>query len=318
MVNTVQPIEKLIAEHERCKKIYDKALLEFEMDGYDVYNCSLPFEYEGKTYVWGRVEKREEWATSVTMLFEKSPNGKFVRTPNVEALPLEDPFMTMIHGEYVLGGSHVVKEKGKIKTYYVYFYRGVTPFNLKYFTTGPDYMKDIRLVELEGGKIGVFSRPKNQEIIDTYGTVSQIGFTCIDSLDDLDAEVIENAPYIPEIFAPKEWGGVNQAISLGDGKIGLIGHQSYNWYEDGQEYPVYVNTAIVYDYVRKQISEKKVIGVREDYPHTESKLKALCKCAFTTGILFTDGETVELYSGLSDVGQGVIVIPNPFQNLQNA
>ena len=318
MVNTVQPIEKLIAEHERCKKIYDKALLEFEMDGYDVYNCSLPFEYEGKTYVWGRVEKREEWATSVTMLFEKSPNGKFVRTPNVEALPLEDPFMTMIHGEYVLGGSHVVKEKGLIKTYYVYFYRGTTPFNLKYFTTGPDYMKDIRLVELEGGKIGVFSRPKNQEIIDTYGTVSQIGFTCIDSLDDLDAEVIENAPYIPEIFAPKEWGGVNQAIFLGDGKIGLIGHQSYNWYEDDQEYPVYVNTAIVYDYIRKQISEKKVIGVREDYPYTESKLKALCKCAFTTGILFTGGETVELYSGLSDVGQGVIVIPNPFQNVQNA
>ena len=142
--------------------------------------------------------------------------------------------------------------------------------------------------------------------------------TCIDSLDDLDAEVIENAPYIPEIFAPKEWGGVNQAIFLGDGKIGLIGHQSYNWYEDDQEYPVYVNTAIVYDYIRKQISEKKVIGVREDYPYTESKLKALCKCAFTTGILFTGGETVELYSGLSDVGQGVIVIPNPFQNVQNA
>ena len=316
MVENVRPIEELISNHENSRTIYNRELLEFDIDGYDVYNCSLPFEYEGKTYVWGRVEKREEWATSISVLFEKSASGKFVRTPNVESLPIEDPFMVKIHGEYVLGGSHVVKERGKIKTYYVYFYRGKTPFSLKYFTTGPDYMKDIRLVELEDGRIGLFSRPRCQEIMDTYGTESQIGFTIIDSLDDLDAEAIENAKYIPGIFAPKEWGGINQAISFGNGQIGLIGHQCYNLYQDGIEYPVYVNTAIVYDYVSKRISEKKVIGVREDYPPTESKLKALCKCAFTTGILLKDSETVQLYSGLSDVGQGMIEIPNPFKNVK--
>lgn len=314
MINKVRPIETLISDYENNKRIYDKALLEFEIEGYDVYNCSLPFVFEGKTYVWGRVEKREEWATSLTMLFEKSKSGKFVRTPNVEALPLEDPFMVKIKDEYVLGGSHVVKERGLIKTYYVYFYRGKTPFSLKYFTTGPDYMKDIRLVELEDGKIGIFSRPRCKKIMEEYGTESQIGFTIIDSLDELSAEVIENAEYIPEIFAAKEWGGVNQAISFAGGKIGLVGHQCYNLYQDGEEYPVYVNTAIVYDYKNKRIHEKKVIGVREDYPPTESKLKTLCKCAFTTGILFTnDADNVELYSGLSDVGQGVIVIPNPFK-----
>lgn len=318
MVNNVKPIEELISNHETSKIIYNRGLLEFDVNGYDVYNCSLPFEYEGKIYVWGRVEKREDWATSLTMLFEKSESGKFVRKAGVEALPIEDPFMVKIHGEYVLGGSHVVKEKGLIKTYYMYFYRGKSPFALKYFTTGPDYMKDIRLVELEDGRIGLFSRPRCQAIIDEYGTESQIGFTIVDSLDDIDAEVIENAEYIPGIFAPKEWGGINQAISFGDGQIGLIGHQSYNLYQEGVEYPVYVNTALVYDYINKRIFDKKVIGVREDYPPTESKLKTLCKCAFTTGILLKNDDTVELYSGLSDVGEGVIEIPNPFKGVKCA
>ena len=317
MVNNIKPIEELISNHEHSKKIMQKNLLVFDIHGYDVYNCSLPFEFEGKTYVWGRVEKREEWATSMTMLFEKSENGTFVRTAGVEALPLEDPFLVKIHGEYVLGGSHVVKECGLIKTYYVYFYRGKSPFSLRYFTTGPDYMKDIRLVELEDGRIGVFSRPRCQAIMDEYGTESQIGFTIINTLDELSAQVIESAEYIPGIFAPKEWGGINQAISFGNGKIGLIGHQCYNLFKDGNEYPVYVNTCILYDYKNKSIHDKKVIGVREDYPDTESKLKTLCKCAFTTGILFKDGDdgdSVELYSGLSDVGQGMIVIPNPFKD----
>lgn len=316
MTNNVKPIEELISNYETSKIIYKKGLLEFDVDGYDVYNCSLPFEFEGKIYVWGRVEKREDWATSLTMLFEKSDGGKFVRKAGVEALPIEDPFIVKIHDEYVLGGSHVVKEKGLIKTYYMYFYRGKSPFSLKYFTTGPDYMKDIRLVELEDGRIGLFSRPRCQAIIDEYGTESQIGFTIVNSLDEIDAEVIENAEYIPGIFAPKEWGGINQAISFGDGQIGLIGHQCYNLYQDDLEYPVYVNTAIVYDYINKRISEKKVIGVREDYPPTESKLKTLCKCAFTTGILLKTDNRVELYSGLSDVGEGMIEIPNPFKGVK--
>ena len=316
MTEKLRPIEELITEYIRTRKVYNRDLFKFDISDFDVYNCSVPFEYDGKTYVWGRVEKREEWATSLTMLFEKRSDGIFERAKGVEALPLEDPFMVKIKGEYVLGGSHVVKERGLIKTY-VYFYRGKSPFSLKYFTTGPDYMKDIRLVELDDGRIGVFSRPRCQEIMDKYGTESQIGFTMIDSLDDLTAEVIENAEYIPEVFAPKEWGGVNQAINLGGGNIGVIGHQCYNLYKDGKEYPVYVNTSFVYDSKTHSIINKKVIGVREDYPDTCSKVPTLCHCAFTSGIEILSKEKVKLYSGLSDVGQGYIEINNPFGNINN-
>lgn len=288
-------------------------VLRFYMpDGRDVYNCSTPFTYEGKTYIWGRVEKRSDWATSVTFLFEQQQDGTYVRANGVDAYPLEDPFFVRIKGEYVLGGVHVVKDKKNVKTYYTYFYRGSTPFNLVYFTTGPDYMKDIRLVERQNGKIGVFSRPRCDEIMQKYGTVSQIGYTEIDSLDDLDAETIAQASLIPGLFAEKEWGGVNQTVLLKDDMIGLIGHQGYTLMHEDKEYAVYVNTAYVFCPSSNEIVEKKIIGTREDYPEVDSKRPGLELCAFTSGVESEERGVVKLYSGLGDAHEGWIQIPDPF------
>ena len=59
-------------EFSRSKKIYDKALLRFEgTQGWDVYNCSIPFEWKGKSYIFGRVERREDFANSTSWLFPK-------------------------------------------------------------------------------------------------------------------------------------------------------------------------------------------------------------------------------------------------------
>ena len=310
----IEPISAIIADYIAVKKHSKGEVLRFEInEGRDVYNCSVPFEYNGKTYIWGRVEKREEWATSVTMLFEQNQDGVFVRAAGAEVYPLEDPFFVQIKGEYILGGTHVVKDKAQIKTYYVYFYRGNSPFSLKYFTTGPDYMKDVRLVELSNGRIGVFSRPRNDEIFKKYGTVSQIGYTEIDSLDELDAEVIDRAAYIPGCFAENEWGGVNQAIALRGSYIGLIGHQGYTLWKDKKEYPIYVKTAYVYDSACNRLVTKNVIGVLSDYPPVETKTPVHIYCAFTSGIVGS-GETVRLYSGLGDSHEGWIEIPDPFRD----
>ena len=140
---------------------------------------------------------------------------------------LEDPFVSIVQGELVLGGTHVRKRSGEIENYYGYFYRGTDLENMYYFTTGPDHMKDIRLVELKDGRIGVFSRPRNEEIVKKYGSEAMIGFAIIDKLDDLTDEVVLNAKPIEGIFDDGEWGGVNQPILLEDGRIGIIGHQSY-------------------------------------------------------------------------------------------
>lgn len=308
-------IEDLFKSYALSKKECGSELIRFEgVNEKDVYNCSVPFIYEKNKYIWGRVESRSEWATSITLLFKQREDGVFERSYLVEALPIEDPFFEKIHGVYVLGGVHAVKVQGKIKTYRTYFYKGATPFSLKYFTTGPDYMKDIRLVQLPENKIGVFSRPRNDEIKNKYGSESQIGFTIINSLDELTPSVIEEASYIDGIFSQNEWGGVNQAFYIGGSLIGIIGHQCYNHYENDLEYPTYINMSYVYDFDKNVILDKKIIGTRSDYPMTESKLKTLSRCSFTSGLYALGSGKYELYSGLSDVAQGKLIIDSPFKD----
>ena len=125
MEKKVKSIADYISEYMNSHEKPHGGVLRFSLpDGRDVYNCSTPFVYDGKTYIWGRVEKRSKWATSVTFLFEKKDDGTFERVKDCESYPLEDPFFEQIGDEYILGGTHVVKDKKSIKTYYVYFYRG--------------------------------------------------------------------------------------------------------------------------------------------------------------------------------------------------
>ncbi|MCK5198230.1 MAG: DUF1861 family protein, partial [Spirochaetales bacterium] len=145
---------------EKEKNIYESVKVKFiGVDGYDVYNSSLPFSWKGKTYIYGRVEKREEWARSWVRLFQSAGRDKWSLVPNSMIYQLEDPYIAFIDEEIVLGGTHVRMKQKKIDTFYGYFYKGKDLDDLVYFTTGPDYMKDIRLVELDGSRIGVFSRP---------------------------------------------------------------------------------------------------------------------------------------------------------------
>ena len=54
------------------RKIYESSKLKFAgVDGYDVYNCSIPFLHQGKKYIFGRVEKRNEWAESLFICLKK-------------------------------------------------------------------------------------------------------------------------------------------------------------------------------------------------------------------------------------------------------
>ncbi len=298
---------------EKDKRIYDSALLTFHgADGLDVYNCSIPFTgTDGRRYMYGRVEDPQEWANSFVRLFVETGKDDFTVVPNSMIYQLEDPYIQKIGEEWVLGGTHVRKSKGKVDTYYGYFFRG-TPEKMTYFTTGPDYMKDIRLVQLADGKIGVFSRPRGG----TYagGAKSMIGFTVIEKLDDLDAKVVEEAPYIEGLFDEGEWGGVNQAYLLSSGKIGVIGHMSYSdCTSDGVKLSVYINASFVYCPETHSAEHFKVIGTKSCYPDCPPKRPHLADCVFTGGIVMrTDGKA-DLYSGVGDAFEGRITIDYPFE-----
>jgi len=314
-------------EANRKKKVYESALLTFKgVEGWDVYNTSTPFFAKGKRYLFGRVEKRKEWARSWCGLFTETRKDVWTLVVDAMKLPVEDPTVASINGDIVLEGTHVrraVDRKidhdplcGGIDTYYGYFYKGKDPKNLYYFTTGPDLMKDIRLVQMKDKRIGVFSRPRSEAIFKATGRQSQIGFTVIDSLDQLTAKTIASAPYIRDMFAEGEWGGCNQALLLKDGMIGVISHQCYNEVNKakGVTYQIYMNASFVFDVAKHCAQEFKIIGTRACYPKGPVKVPHTTHCAFTSGIAPRKDGRVDLYSGLSDAAEGRITIDNPFAN----
>lgn len=307
-------IEKRL-KFEETKKVYESVKLTFKgVEKHDVYNCSIPFKMNGKTYIYGRVEKREEWANSIVCLFENSGADEWTLIPNSRHYQLEDPYIAFIENELILGGTHVRKSKNIVETFFGYFYRSEDLANMTYFTTGPNYMKDIRIVKMAGAKIGVFSRPRSKEIKEKYGSESMIGFTEINSLDELDAEIIENAKIIPGLFDKDQWGGCNQAYFLNDGLIGVIGHKCYKEKDEtGLEILTYLNISFIFDPLKHTVSEEKIIGTRNCYPDGPAKIPELIDCAFSSGIVSRIDGKVDLYSGISDTEQGRIAIDNPFE-----
>jgi hypothetical protein len=280
--------------------------------GYDVYNCSIPFEAGGRTFLFGRVERREVWAHSTARLFERTGTDAYRLVKDAMVYPLEDPFVSRIHGELVLGGTHVRLSQGKVDTYHAYFYRGTDPADLTYFTSGPEQMKDIRLIELADGHIGVFSRPRGPEIAKKYKSEAIVGFTTIRTLDELNAAVVQAAPRVENLFGPGEWGGCNQCYLLRDGMIGIIGHKSYLDRQGDVEMKVYTNITFVLDPAHLYAREERMLGTAKRYPPFTPKVPDLADCAFTSGIVMRPDGRADLYSGVGDTCEGRLVIDDPF------
>lgn len=291
---------------EKNKTVYESVLLKFiGTEGWDVYNCSVPFEWNGERYLYGRVEKNNEWANSRVCLFRCVGKDSYELVPEFSPLALEDPFIQNIGNELVLGGTHVQKTAGRVSTFFGYFYRG-QPMDVTYFTTGPVKMKDIRLVPLADGRIGVFSRPRNKES-------SQIGFTVINDLSELTCDRIANAPIIRGLLEEGQWGGINQAYLLESGRIGCIGHFCYGQQvSDELRLSVYANSSFLFDPEQMAVEDVRIIGTKSCYPECMPKVPKLADCVFTSGIVARPDGLVDLYSGVGDTAEGRITIQNPF------
>lgn len=291
----------------------ENALLTFHgVEGYDVYNCSIPFSWQGERYIYGRVERRAEWARSWVRLFRETGQDDYTLVADSMIYQLEDPYIAFLGGELVLGGTHVRNRGGKLDTYFGYFYKGTDLEDLYYYTTGPEYMKDIRLVPLKRG-IGVFSRPRGEDILKRYGSESIIGFTVIDDLSQLTAEVIQNAPIVDGLFDDGEWGGCNQCYPLDNGLIGVTGHKSYRAPNArGVEQSVYTCISFVMDPADNRVLDQRLIAARSSFPSAPFKKDDLEDCAFTSGLVLRPDGRADLYSGLGDTCEGRTVIDNPF------
>lgn len=309
------------SQYEKFNKntVLNSTVLTFKgVDGYDVYNPSIPFILNGKTYIAGRVEKRTEEFSKVKLFEQKNNYYQLVETAD---LTLQDPFVTIIDNEVILGGVNVTWGNGKDieTTWKTDFYKVKSPKEFIYLTSGPDHMKDVRIVQLPNKKIAIFSRPQGAEIWEKYKAIARIGFTIVDSLKDVNPETIKNAPYLEGQFKDDEWGGANQAIILKNGLIGVIGHKSYRTYNKKNEQMLhYYGMAFVINPITKEFSKPEIIISNDCFPKVEPKRPDLVDVTFTSGIIRNQDNTATIYTGLSDSHVGKATIIDPFIKYEKA
>jgi hypothetical protein len=276
-----------------------------------VTNPSVPFTSGGETVLAVRADPGAEEPCSRIVFCRPGPDGAWRPIPGTPELPLEDPFVAFVGGTLVLGGVRVIREAGRVVSWVTDLYRGRDLRDLALFATGPSHMKDIRLVELDAGRIGVFSRPQGQAMIDRHGCIAAIGFTVVDSLDDLSAEVIADAPFLRETFLPEEWGGVNQACLLSNGLVGVIGHMAWGEHVDGEHFIHYYSMAFAIDPCSRRFTRPKVIAARESFADGPTATPRTRDVTFTAGIVRLPNGRAELWTGLSDRRIGRILIDDP-------
>src|SRR6056297_641459 len=272
----------------------------------DVYNITRPFKFKRTSYILGRVEPHDGWDSKIVLFKKKKDSNYWYPDENFNPLHLEDPFIEKIGESFVVGGVEVQRPvEGKMR-YRTVFYRGKDIHNLRKFSHGPWGMKDIRLVELPDKRIGVFTRPQGKK-----GGRGRIGFTIIDSLQKLKPRILTQAPLLKGQFAKGEWGGVNEAIILSNGKVGALGHIARK--SKDKKLLFYYPFVFYFDPYTRERSNLRIILRRAELPEGESKKPELYNVVFPGGIIRKNKGLSKLYVGVGDAEAYEVLIKDPFE-----
>ncbi len=296
--------KKLLADYKGKKLNHYGEKLEFGGVGNkDVYNITAPFEDRGELIIAGRVEERDSEESEVVFFIERE--GKWFPKAGAPVFSLQDPFISRIKGELIFGGVEIFPhdELEGYLSWRTIFYRGQDLGSLQEFSRGPDGMKDIRLVELSDGKIGVFTRPQGK-----VGGRGSIGYIKIDSLEDLKISTIEEARLLNQ-FLPDEWGGANEAHLLDKGLLGVLGHIAYYGKNKSRHYYPMV---FAFDPETEKAGSIEIIACRDDFPEGQAKTQKLIDVLFSGGLCRRNDGAATLYVGVSDAEAHRITIPDPF------
>lgn len=303
------PCAQLIAQYEQEKSIRNARRLTFEgVDGRDVYNITPDFVWEGRHYIAGRVEQRQNELSTVR-IFEKIGQDRYRAVlPQLTFRNFQDPFVTVIHGELILGGVQIVCDPlhpERIFSWHTLFYRGKHIEELTLFAEGPSHMKDIRLTELRDGRVGIFTRPQGQK-----GGLGRIGYHSVDSLEDVNEDSILEARIFDTHFLPEEWGGANEIHLLPDGRLGVVGHIACR---DTQRGLHYHSMTFVFDPETLTHTPVRILARRMDlYQGSEAKRPDLVDVLFTGGLVRHGDGSATLYTGVSDCMAFCAEVDDPF------
>ena len=273
------------------------------VEGYDVYNPTKAFDYKGKKMICARVEKRDS-ENSQAVFFEEVKTDVYQAAEGWQRFPLQDPCIAKVCGHYVLGGTEVFPhpQNPDWVCWHTVFYYGTDLENMSKLAEGPDGMKDVRLVELADGRIGIFTRPQGAK-----GGRGKIGFTIVNSFEEVTAQTMQDAPLLP-LFGEEEWGGVNEAVLLSDNRIGVLGHIACF---EPDEVRHYYPMSFVFDPQSRECTGLQILAERKEFLPGPNKRPDLEDVLFSGGITLM-GEDALLYVGVSDCEVQYKTIRNPF------
>lgn len=277
-----------------------------------IYNPTKPILHYGKRYLLGRVERKDSEENSKILFFVED-SGVWKAVKNSPVFDMQDPFIVKnIQSNIVLGGVRIYDDGSNELGYETVFYKYSEHASeliknengalVKPFATGPKKMKDIRLIELKNGNIGVFTRPQGGEA--GLGKIAYIEITSLNELEKL----IPKARIIKNQFHEDEWGGANELHLLKNGKIGVLGHIAH--YEGDIRH--YYAMSFVFDPVDHLASEMEILTTADEFPEVKSKKSELGKVIFSGGLDRKKDGTASLYVGIGDTNAGQIQIPDPF------
>ncbi|RYL92485.1 DUF1861 family protein [Sporolactobacillus sp. THM7-4] len=271
----------------------------------DIYNITAPFYEEARSVIAGRVESRENEESYVA--FFEYVDGNWRIREDMPTFPLQDPFITKIDGQLIFGGVKVLKGQSGQVTWRTVLYRGESVRSLVPFFEGPIGMKDLRLAQLENGKVLVLTRPLGQK-----GGRGKIGYLLLSSLDELDVKKLEEAPLLDGQFSDEEWGGANEIHLLKNGHVGVLGHIAH-FDEYGHRH--YYSMIFTLDPQTGSHTPIEVIARRENFVDGPAKREDLKDIVFSGGAIRVDSKLV-LYAGTSDTEAQKMVLNDPFEKYE--
>ncbi|EUJ49335.1 DUF1861 family protein [Paenilisteria rocourtiae] len=275
----------------------------------DVYNISAPFVVDGKEVIAGRMESRDSEMAEIGF-FEKQ-DLTWVLLANMPKLALQDPFVTRIDGDLMIGGVEVFPSKDDPEklAWRTCLYRGKDIADLTLFFEGPVGMKDLRLKQLPSGEIVVLTRPQGEK-----GGRGKIGFCLIEKLADLTVVLIEDAPLLEPHFADEEWGGANEMHLLKNGNLGVLSHIA-NFDAAGDRH-YYAAICVIDPKTGAIVVPMEIIAERADFLVGPTKRADLKDVVFSGGLIRNVSGTADLYVGISDADAQKRTIRDPFMKFE--
>jgi hypothetical protein len=297
---------ELLKESRETKKVGSSKKIIFNgVEGFDVYNITAPFQFDGQKLIAGRVEKRES-ESSFVAFFKEVNAFTYERIEGATELQLQDPFVTFIDEKLILGGVETfanpddhTKLSWRTNLYVVHQLNEV-----EHIITGPNGMKDLRLKQLRNGEIIVLTRPQGEK-----GGRGKIGYLKIRSLGDLTIDKIEAAPLLKGNFSDTDWGGANEIYELENGEVTVLGHIAFFDEENNRHY-----YPLVFWLEDDTISRPKIIAERADFLDSPAKRADLIDVVFSGGLIMGPSKAI-LYAGISDASAQYLELDNPFKKV---